>query len=73
MEFKPTHAIKTENGEIIKVMLVGEEAYMGYQWAESSLADYRFEHGTWTYRGVPAKITAEPIQPETLDKLDILR
>lgn len=73
MSFKPTHVIKTETGDAIKIMLVGEEAYMAHQWAESSLADYRLEQGAWTYRGFPAKITAEPIRPETLDKLDILR
>jgi hypothetical protein len=73
MNFKPTHVIRTEAGEEIKVMLVGEEAYMGHQWAESSIADYRLEKGTWTYKGKPAKIKAEPATEEIVDRIEILR
>lgn len=73
MSFKPTHVIKTETGNEIKVMLVGEEAYMGHEWAESSIANYRLEHGLWTYRGKPAKIQAEIVAEEAVDELEILR
>lgn len=73
MSFKPTHVIKTDAGNRIEIMLVGEEAYMGHEWAESSIADYRFEHGLWTYRGKPAKIQTEIVAEEAVDELEILR
>jgi hypothetical protein len=71
--FKPTHIIKTETGNTIRLMLVGEEAYMGHQWAESAIADYRLENGAWTYKGKPAKIKAEPAQEEAVDGIEMLR
>ncbi|NBT57248.1 hypothetical protein EBT16_00530 [bacterium] len=73
MNFKPTHVIETEAGETIKLMLVGKEAYMGHQWAESAVADYRLENGAWTYGGRPAKIKAEPAQEEAVDGIEMLR
>lgn len=54
-------------------MLVGEEAYMAHQWAESAIADYRLENGVWTYKGKPAKIEAEPAAEEAVDELEMLR
>jgi hypothetical protein len=73
MNFKPTHIIKTEAGDTIRLMLVGEEAYMGHEWAESTIADYRFEKGTWTCKGKPAKIKAEAVTEEAVDEIEILK
>lgn len=73
MSFKPTHIIKTETGDTIRLMLVGEEAYMGHEWAESTIADYRFEKGMWTCKGKPAKIKAEAVTEEAVDEIEILK
>lgn len=73
MNFKPTHQIKLEDGETIKVMLVGEEAYMGHQWAEYSIADYRLEQGKLTYKGTPVQAEIRLFEYEDLTEIDILR
>jgi len=73
VSFKPTHIIKTETGDTIRLMLVGEEAYMGHEWAESAVSDYRLEQGMWTCKGKPAKIKAEAVTEEAVDEIEILK
>ena len=51
MHFKPTHIVNHQ-GQKKKVMLVGEWAYEGHEWAESASANHSFKQGEWRYKHV---------------------
>lgn len=66
MNFKPTHELTTENGETIKIMMVGNYAYQGHEWAESMISEITYD-GSWKINGEPFNVTAKPPQPEDPD------
>jgi hypothetical protein len=63
VNFKPTHEITTADGETIKIMLVGECAYQGNEWAESMAAEITND-GSWKRNGRPLNAMVKKANPD---------
>lgn len=63
MKFEPTHELKTDEGEIIRVMLLGDCAYQGHEWADCMAASITND-GSWKKNGKPFMVEAKKAESE---------